>query len=220
MSKGPLSPGHRLGWQGYASILRYLQRWPSTSKQVAHEFGLNVRKGPQVMRALHVAGLVHIAGWHQNEGARQRPLPIWAFGIGQDETYPGRKQHPRPDRSKNVRAELLALASIVSALGSAITVADLAAVTGCNRNWIYALLRHMRAIGFARVADYQRQNCGGRPTAMWELGSGPNAPRPQALPRDVVNARNWAARKGRQHMLKLIAATAAPVQINHELEAA
>lgn len=201
--------GQRLGWLGYLDILRHIQLSPSTSDQVAAVFNIAALNGPKVMRHLHAAKLAHISDWTKEDAPRANWRPVWSAGHRPDAARPGEGTRSWA-RSNNIAPQLIALASAIRCLAEPITREDLVAATGCGDGTVRQMLKHAKRIGFVRVSDWiPPSSAGGPPTAMWCLGSRPDAPKPAAKSRTEIYAENWRRRKGRKAMQALIHATAA-----------
>lgn len=207
--------GQRIGWAGYADILRTLQLRPSTTAEVGALVGIEPINAQVVLRRMRHARLIHVQAWQPTPGSNARAVSVWAAGHAPDAPYPNGKPQ-QAKASNNISSQLIAFASIVRALEMAITVADLAKATGVNACHLYRLLRHMRRIGLARVADWGGNR--GKPAAMWELGNAPCAPRPRPIPEAVTRAKYWATFSARRRMKRAIQLTAAPIARAQEVE--
>jgi len=214
--------GQRLGWVGYAKVLRHLQLWESTAEQVGGAMCMSTQAAQRLLRRMHAVRLIRISRWSRSHVAQQR-VAVWAFGGGPDAAYPGEVAPKPPDRTKNLSAQLIAFASFIRALDLAKTVRELADLTGCDDQFIARVLERMRALNLARVADWSKPEASGPRSAMWELGSGSNAPRPPRVPRREIDAKYWAENKTlinvrrrlRRRELRAQAQTVSPQEVCH-----
>lgn len=205
------TPGQRLGWLGYIEILVFLQRAPATTFDIERQCGIADGSGWALMRKLRVVKLVHISGWAPHPARRRKLVPLWSPFEGADAPRPSGAERELPSRSKNLSANLIALASIIRALRQPISAEDLATETGCTAHYLRIQLRAMRDVGFVRIADWKPFLGSGPPTALWALGKGADARRPPPIPTSVINTRNWNRRRARLKHMELVNAMAGPM---------
>lgn len=212
MSKKPLK---KLMWAGYATILRAIQKGPKASEDLEQLTGIGITMIRQTLNRMHDMRLVHIGGWEQRCERRQY-MVLWAFGPGIDAPHP----LVRPGRPRNrharyaMRPSLVAFAHIVRTLADPISINDLADEVGSTSSNIARLMVHCRRIGLVRIADWRQRKEGmGRPAMLLQISDGePNAPRPKRMSESERCRRYRQRTTGRQHMLAMIHATAAPLQ--------
>lgn len=201
-------------WAGYATVLRALQVEPRTTAQLAVDLSA-AHGGLQILLGrMCDLGLVHECDWVQLTPRAQR-VPVWAFGKVGRVPYPTTGKLPvRNPKGYRNRPALIAFACIVRSLVSAPSTAlAISESTGCERNQLYKLLLHCERIGFARVAAWEvRDDCNGRPSAVWALSNGvrPRAPRPATLTRKEIYARSWARKAALRDMLRITRALTSP----------
>lgn len=184
--------GHRIGWEGYASIMRGLQLNPATADEVAAAHGLHINTARTVLRALHAMQLVHVAAWRPI--VQNRKAAVYGFGAFADVPHPTGK--PRTfRRSNNLLPTVITLAHVMRALVRPVTIAELKAISGADHTWTGRFLRHCEQIGLARVSGWAQGHTGGHPAALWMLGSAPGAPKPQPKCRAQVHREYRARRK-------------------------
>lgn len=192
-------PPQRIGWKGYATILRAVQIKPRTYGEIASAAGGGVNNIRRVINRMQSLGLVHIAGWEQRK-PRTRPQALFSFGPGEEAPYP--KDCKRPAVVRNPKAygmhrpELIAFAVIIRALAEPVTRAhlvDLAGSTSCN---ISKLIQHCKAIGLVRIAGWDTSRPG-KPAEELSIGCARDAARPAPMPKHEVQRRSRAAAKQR-----------------------
>lgn len=208
-------------WAGYATVLRALQEEPRTSVQLAADLSANITGVQILLGRMCDLGLVHECDWVRTV-RRARMVPVWGFGkVGRVASPSTGRLPERKPMAYRHRPQLIAFATIVRALAEQPSTAlGLSEATGCERNQLYKLLLHCERIGLARVSGWEvRDDCQGRPSAVWALSNGvrPRATRPPTLTRKEIDARNWAKKAARRDMLRITRALAAPM---HEMEAA
>lgn len=202
--------GKRLGWAGYASIIRTTQVRPTTAQRVATRFGVQLQTARRVMARLHDLGMVHVSGWERPH-ARGSSIPLWAFGAGQDQPRPEPPSgRPRQGLTRQTALpELVQVAHILRQLqGEPMGVAELAAAVGSQYANVARLLHHGRSIGLFRVAAWSPRLKGGAPGAMWAMGSAADAPRPSVMTRSEIDRRSRQARQARQAQQRMLMAVA------------
>lgn len=210
MARDRMSTRGRLGWHGYARILRALQQRPMTIAELRIECGLGGTGAAEIMRRMKAVGLVHIAGWRQaSPGTKGRLPAIWGAGDAEDCPYPGAKRPVLPERHRSIRSELLAFATILRACESPATVAEIAEQTGCDKGTVTALMRYCRSIGLVYVAGWLPWKLGGgTPTRLYALGNRRDAPRPRAVASETRSAKRYADAQRRIEMAHLLHITA------------
>ena len=205
----------KLGWAGYASLLRQVQLGPKAFEDLVEFSGAGILMVRQVMNRLHDMGLVHIAGWEKRK-YKGSPVRLWGFGPGQDVPHP---TGAPPGRVRNkharyaARPELVAFANFIRALAEPITMEELVEELGSTSCNMSKLTRHCRAIGLVRVAAW-RTDRPGKPAMMFQISDGRrDAPRPKPLTRAQISARWREAQRNRRQMVDMIRATAGPAQV-------
>lgn len=187
--------GARLGMVGYASILQYLQKSPATVEKVAEAFGITLNTARFVLRKMHAVRLIRIGAWQARTVRCGGFMPVWHFGRDTDAPYPD-GGHPLREyqRANNVRCTMVALAELLRTLETPSTKAELQDRTGLNDETIRVFLNHAKSIHLVRIAGWQPTEGDGYAAALWQIGSGPSAPRPKALSRMAIDK----ARRGRR----------------------
>lgn len=187
--------GHRIGWEGYASIMRGLQLQPATADEVAAAHGLHINTARTVLRALHAMHLVHVAAWRTI--VQNRKAAVYGFGAFIDVPHPTGK--PRTfRRASNLLPTIITLAHVMRALVKPVTIAELKQTSGADQTWIGRFLRHCEQIGLARISGWVQGQTGGHPAALWVLGCGPSAPKPAPKCRRQIHREYRARRKARK----------------------
>lgn len=200
----------RLGLGGYAAVLRAIQRTPMTTLQLCTAFGLTVRFGRRIVGRMEDLGLIHAQAFIR-QGPTGPAVPVWAYGADA-EGEPRPKGAPARVLTRATTMPLLiAFAQCVYMLREPATMAEISERTGVCRTTVSRLVRHCRAIGLARIGDWQRQERGGTPSPMYVLGNAANCPKPQPLSWAETSARyreRAPQREGFAQMKQLIALTA------------
>lgn len=212
MSKSPRAAGRRLGWVGYASIVRDLQRKPTTAQDLSTRYGVMLQTMRRVMARLHDLRAVHIQAWTRPH-ARGTSIPVWAYGPGADASRPDLPSGtPRQPLSRSTALpELVQVVQMLRLLERE-PISKTALSTEVGSQWanVGRFVDHCRAIGLVRIADWDLRLRGGAPAALYQLGGGPDAKRPACQDRKDIERRSRQARRDRANTAKLIAATAAP----------
>ena len=199
------------GWAGYATVLRELQRRPSTTLEIAQHLGCCYHGLGIILGRMCDLGLVHEREWVAGASKKSPKSALWACGDGERAPKPSTgKLAVREPKQYRHRPELISFASIIRSLRTDnLTSAELAEVTGCTVGPIGRLMRHGQAIGLFRVAAWvPRETGNGKPSMCWGLGSGKSAPRPATLSRQEIDTRHWARRKAKAEQMVLIKALA------------
>lgn len=212
MTKRPRYSGRRLGWSGYATILRDLQRQPTTAQEIAVRHDVQLQTARRVMARFHELRAVHIQSWTRPH-VRGCSIPVWAFGTGTDAIRPEPPSGtPRQPLSRSTSLpELVQVVQMLRLLErEPISKTALSAEVGSQWGNVGRFVEHCRAIGLVRIADWDQRIRGGAPAALYQLGSGPDAKRPARQDRREVERRSRLARQAKAQTARLIAATAAP----------
>lgn len=209
----------RLGWRGYASMLRMMQIHPRTVAELCEIFGVTVNTCRKIMARMRALRLVHIIGWVK-PGVRACHVPVYAFGDGVDVARPdGRPgNEPGPLTRYTALPELTQVAHFIRLLAEPISKTEIARATGSQWSNVGNFIEHCHEIRLVRIVDWQQRLYGGLPAALYAIGSGPDAARPRPQPRREIERRRRRARSQRLQMQRLIQATAA--NLNDAREAA
>ena len=202
--------GRKLGWCGYASILRSIQQRPSTTLEMAESMDTQIVAMLRVFSRLHDLQFTHVQAWVQRS-KRGAHVPVWAYGPGEDAARPAGQYSRRP--AQLTRAYMLP--ELVHAVHMLRILADepigkseLAERVGSQHGNVTRFINHCHRIGLVRIADWSVRMHGGRRAALYSLGSGPDAPKPRRVPRIEVARRHKRARAERERHLQLLCATA------------
>jgi hypothetical protein len=209
-----LPPKFIRGMRGYATVLATL-RTPMTVDVLSGAVGCGTATLRQVVRRLHVYGLIHVAGWHRDKPCGPYAA-LWAEGEGSDVPYPKAnsrwKWADRSNDTATTRVEMLTFKHVMDALDDPHTLASLREITGATKAALQALLQHMRALRLARIAGWERAD-NGIPMPLFRMGAGRDADRPRANNHNDqcrVNQRKAAAR---EMTLRIVHLTAAPLAL-------
>lgn len=213
--------GRRLGWTGYASILRDVWREPTTAQDLAARHDIQLQTARRIMARLHDLRCIHVVRWIRPH-VRGCSIPVWAFGAGVD------AQRPEPPsgtpRQPLTRAtalpELVQVVQMLRVLErEPVSKGALSTEVGSQFSNVARFVDHCRAIGLVRISDWERRLRGGMPAALYQLGSGPDAKRPAREARSEIERRSRQARLAKAETARLIAVTAAPITQQQEAAA-
>ena len=223
------------GVVGYARVMRLLLDEPRTSLDVAQAFTANPGGIRHMLRGLHKERLIHVERWVQPAGRGGRGCwrAVWAVGDEPNAPAPitsrGRPSlHPaqevKPPRHPLV--EIMAFAEMWRQLQQGpIGCVELASYMGTTRASIYRVLRELRRLDLAHIAQWERrERMGGSPTPLWALGFDKrNADRPRVEHKSLAQKRYVANRKSRELTMRIghvLAGTASNLSRFEQTEAA
>lgn len=202
----PKNPKGRLGWAGYADIIRALIDKPSTVWDLSVRIDMwngGMRETLRRMRALDLVQIAELV-----PAAKGPPVAVWAFGwsdLGIDcERY---------YKPLQPNAELIAFASIIRALRDGChSAASLADATGINAGRASVFLKYLRSIGLAYIAEWDitaRRIPGGKPVGMHRFGvDRASKRRPSAECHRTTNLRHYRKKRDREQQVQLMRALA------------
>ncbi len=196
------------GWQRYATMLRKLQLKPDTVKGLARRMGCPYLALGVTISRLCELGLIRECEWRKTTGSAR--AAVYAFDGGERVPRASGKLPTFSGKAYRNGAELIAFASIIRLLQKEpITKGELIAEVGCSWNNVAYLLDHCRAIGLARISDWQpREVHVGAPAAMWALGRGADAVPPAPMGPREASRRHQAglrAKRRDQQVLRALA---------------
>ncbi len=212
-AKKPSRRGRKLGWKGYADILRAIQIKPQSAQQLAERFDVQLQTMRRVLARFHDLSMLRVTEWRQLV-ERGSSVPVYAYGQGADAPRPATQPSRRPERLCRAAAlpELVQVVHMLRRLEQEpISKVLLAEEIGSQQACVCRFVNHCHRIGLVRIADWSLRLRGGRPGALYGLGTGADAPRPARVPRSVIQRRNRAARRERQSTLHMIGLTARPL---------
>lgn len=210
--KSTRGPRGRIGWRGYAAVLASLHYGPMTCSTLAREHGLSAQGAQNVVRGMHALGLVHRSAWERTRGMS---AAMYAAGPGEDAPRPlnrdgstCRHQCAQP-RQYTAPPELIAFASIVEKLrDEPHAYQALAEATGTAPCNVRQLLKTMKTLRIAHVAEWEVRLHGGAPAALYALAfNRPDAPRPSRLQKREIQRRyeqRCAARAKQERTLRAL----------------
>lgn len=199
---------------GYARIMRLLLDEPRPSIAIANVLGVSLNGMRHILRGLHKERLVHVAKWAPpcGDGGRGCYRAVWAVGDAPDAPPPstsrGRaSQHPAQavKGPRQPLVEIIAFAEMWRSLEGRIGAMELADHMGSTRYSVYRLLRELRRLNLAHIAEWERRiGIGGAPTPLWQIAFDKrdvSRPRPQTA--DVIGRRYREGRQGRELTLRV-----------------
>lgn len=209
----------------YADVLVAIAKKKQTAIELAEASGYCRVHIRQLLRRMRDLGLIHIDHW-KPQSVRNVMSPVWAFGKGVDAPLPltksGRVTQRDPEAAGRLqpRIELVTFANLVKAMVEPQTCLSLANVAGTDRNWTYRVLNHMHAIKLVHIAEWETRSRGGQPSAMFQIGSKADAPRPRPMGAKEASRRRSQQRQQRKQMLRIVHALAANASIFSQAQAA
>lgn len=176
--------------KGYAIYLRILTMLPATSFDVAPKIGCRQDQAACYLRNMNRAGLVTPVGFDRpvKKGVRI----IYGPGNG--------------TRASAPPIEVSNLALFIAALKRGGTMRALSQLTGMHHRQAVQIVAMMRASGMVHIAEWCIDSR--TPAPVYQYGAGQDAKRPAPLPRKVVNARYWAARRDKLRQVQVMRALA------------
>lgn len=209
----------RLGMEGYVEIAARL-RQPCTIKDLQNEGLVANSNSYRLVPSMWAMGLVHISGWDLTPG--RRTMPLWKWGQGDDAPVPERRgingirpvYVKPPKKPERASPEIIAFASLLSAIEVRVTRAQIEALTGLNWQTVAralrALMRHKMA---HRPGFMPPKSQGGQPAALYLIGPGTNAVF-QALPKqERRKQRRRQLRQASPVNMMVATLTSAPIQL-------
>lgn len=191
----------RLGMAGYVKIMAALRDKPRTTGEMVADGLLGRTAAGRVITSLHHLGYLSIVGWRQAYRCVARPI----FGcVTADDVPPpaerpnGRPACAAPLRKLVLSPEVVALASMLTALEDPLTKTEIMAATGLSYGGMQRALEALRRHGFVRIAGWERRDsAGGPPMPQFQRGSERDAQRPQRASKKARNQRYNARRRER-----------------------
>lgn len=183
------------GTQTFCLLLASL---PATNKQLSEKIGCSLQQAELYTRQMRMLRLLHVSEVMKVGSAR---TALHSIGEG-----PGIAYRCNPTRSKP-NAQLIAFASIIRALTHPVGSVELEAETGLHRRHLLVILRELRSAGLVRIAEWERPKPNMR-VPLYQLGAGPDAPRPGRVDRRAMNAAYWRRRNVRNTQRQILFAVA------------
>lgn len=185
--------GKILGWKGYATIVRDTQCGPVHAVDLVERMSLTRSTARKVLTRLHELRVIYIASWLVIKPAKTA-IPVYRFGAEPDAPGIGGKPGGwvrKPMAMRNRLPELTHFVTILRALEDPISLPKLCEATGSKYSNLSPLLKHLKSLRMARIAEWEVTRQG--PVALYALGAGNDMPRPRPMPKSEVNARYAAA---------------------------
>lgn len=185
----------------YGTILHKLRGHPTTARGVARRHGLGPCSARATMRQFLELGLVRIVGYRR-VGAAGVADRVFGVGAGPNAPPPltdGKPGRARPIRIGRVQPSIIAFAVLWRALEAPLCATEIADETGIGLQALYRFFNGMRAVAAVRIADWQSLPSA-VPIGLYQLGRGPDAPRPTRATSAVVNRR----RRARDRALRMV----------------
>ena len=202
MTPAPNSPGRarmrhasslRMGLDGYLAVLAVM---PGTVQQLAERCGFAVSGVRRLVRELRMLGVVFACGTAP-AALRGQPRRVWHFGV---QSSNARRAGAAP------RPQVIAFASVITAMQCPKSVSELREETGMSHAAIRKIIAGLRAAGLSHISEWeQRQGC---PIALHMLGSRPDAKRPRVKTRKEINAIQNPRQKAKRWMKRVMHAVA------------
>lgn len=204
----------------YMRVLCAVAREPKRASQVAAELRAGVNTVHRILR--HMRGrIVYVADYDKH--GHGRPVARWRLGAQPDAPMPPSVQAfeaqilPEP-----AGAELATFLVMMEAmLREPQSMRQLLDMSGCGRDTVLNLLRIGRAAKVLHIAEYERERSAGAYAICYAIGvDKPDARKPAAVPRRVVEQRYRAARSAKQRQSRIVHALAANASVFCQAEAA
>lgn len=190
----------KLGLVGYAHLAAMLVQEPCTAIALAQKAHMGHVAAYRFLISLHTLRRVHVRSWEQRP--RVRPVPVFAFGPGQDAPPPIKAPNGRPVEAASVPrarvcASLIAFESLLKAIEQPASLVDAVESTGLHCTQLQRALRTLVHLGLAHVALWVDRPQGGRALPQYQLGDGPNAPEPTGRKKEIrpLNAQRQRSRR-------------------------
>lgn len=208
----PRKPGNRLLWSGYARILRMLVDGQTSRLDVMADPSLCARResASLILHQFHDSGLSHRCGWlvPGGQSARAR-VPVYRFGPGEDEPWPGEGQPRR--RKHKVAVEMMSfLAAVRALMEDSHHGRGLAEAVGLHPKTSVKIIRELRAQRLVRISDYIARSIGGWGYPLYGWGPDKTDKRkPPPIPKPVIWAKHNQLRAEARKRVRLQAAWSA-----------
>ena len=173
----------RLGLQGYAMVCAALRDNPETVRGLVLRAGLGRTAAYRVLSSLHSLKLAHIVDWRMYP--RLAPLPVYAYGPGEDKPPPklrpnGNESRARPAVKRHLCPAVIAFAHVLRAIESPVTRLEVTAATGLDTSTALNALNALTETGLAHISGWSSRDQGGALLPLWVKGAGRNAPKPSS----------------------------------------
>lgn len=147
----------KLGFNGYASLLRTVMDGPITSRDLAAIHGWTVDAVKETFRRWRKQGVIHVCDW-RSDGHLKHPAEVWAMGRGVEPPRPlGYRGVPGVRHARirlDMRSNVFTFGLIMRALEDGHTAIDLSNLIGIHRTTSQRLLVHMRKIGMTHTGAW------------------------------------------------------------------
>lgn len=201
--------GMRLGWHGYAEVMKALRATPMTNGEIAERFSMTPCAAALMTRQMACVGLVHVSAWEKPSNQNGPWRAVFSLGQGVEPPYPGKSRHKAYERKNNLRSSLISLASVVRCLEHPVSIKDLVEFTGCSPSGMTTLIRTMHKLGLVYVADWSvRVGQGGYPERLFQFGERADARLPDPMSEKLRNKRRYWTRVERAKHQEFINASA------------
>lgn len=190
------------GLELYVSMMGTIRHTPTTIRDLMASHGVTASCAYPFFAMLHRKGWLHIAGWQQKPA--KRPLAVYGWGRREDAPFPAKTPKGKASRVSLVagmrapRANLTALCQVLADLEHGhCTARDLADTSGLDVQGMRSVLGWLHKARLCRVVAWNRPYKG-PPVPVYALGSGKNAPRPERLPKAIIQAQYMTKRRERE----------------------
>jgi FaeA-like protein len=191
----------------YVSAVSSMLQGPKTVREMADECGM--RRTPNMRMAvaeLFDAGLAHIAGWKPASRHGGSPPALWAFGPGPD-IAPTLSGGRVTAKKKCVRPEMLAFIEAIRTInGARATTREISEASGMSMHQAQSFIRALRKGRAVHIAAWEY--AGYTRAAVYTLGRGENARRPDRTDKREIEARYYEKRRAREIQQRMLSAIA------------
>lgn len=194
--------------RGIGAYFKIVAAMPGTTSDVASAAELKRDNALDIMRRLHVHGLIRVLNW-QAPIAGGNICEVWGLGPGADCPLPiGRRLRPR--KRTPFRSGAYQFVQLWRALEDGMTVRDLNELLGLHKVAIYEWMKQAKKLKLVHVGGWERQSQGPA-IRIYKLGNKRDADYPAPVGKVEVNRRHWAKRTARLRQSVMLSASAGPI---------
>jgi hypothetical protein len=183
-------------YRPYMLILRALSHGYLTIRQIELATGIRYGALRHMLPNLRASKLIGVKRWVR---VGRGWLPVYGMGLDEAEKVPAMRQP---------MVACISLAVMLKALRKPTTARELEEESGVKHGTVLKFLRVCKALRMAYIAEWHPVGGAFKPTAHWQLGRKPDAPRPVPMTRRQIEARYRSSRIARRHHLQLVHALA------------
>lgn len=194
--------------RGIGAYLNIIACLPATTSDAARAAGLKRENALDIMRRLHVHGLIRVINW-QSPVAGGNICEVWALGPGADCPLP-RGRSLRPRKRTSFRSGVYQFVQLWRALEDGMTVRSMNELLGLHKVAIYEWTKQAKRLKLVHICGWERQ-AQGPAIRIYKLGNKRDADYPPPVGKSEVNRRHWAKRTARLRQSAMLSASAGPI---------